>query len=194
MGGKYLHGFVQAVGKIRGLVLYTANCKAKREQEKLKKSQRIYIVSILDCDTLQSKILLQVISQTVSTYCIKGIFHISWHLLLDNLFDVLVGASDELLEHWTVRGESSYHQIDLFDFFTQILINTHVQLWLTHHFDLSVLTFTFPEMGEASGAQNAHELHLHVVGVCIACICKFLLRSGGRTGTKHSNTLLHFIV
>lgn len=31
---KYLHGFVQAVCKVRGLVLYTANCKAKRDKER----------------------------------------------------------------------------------------------------------------------------------------------------------------
>ena len=31
---KYLHGFVQAVCKVRGLVLYTANCEARRDKER----------------------------------------------------------------------------------------------------------------------------------------------------------------
>ena len=37
--------------------------------------------------------------ETAITDCIKGIFHVSWHLLLDDLLNVLVGASDKLLEH-----------------------------------------------------------------------------------------------
>lgn len=33
-----------------------------------------------------------------------------------------------------------------------------------------VLSFTSSEMGKASGAQNAHELVLHVIRVSVACI------------------------
>lgn len=36
------------------------------------------------------------------------------------------------------------------------------------------MTFTFPEVGEAPGAEDAHELHLHVVGVGVARLSQFL--------------------
>lgn len=54
---KYLHGFVKTICKIRGLVLYTANCKAKREKENAEEdSQKIYCVSSTHCDTLKNKV------------------------------------------------------------------------------------------------------------------------------------------
>lgn len=47
------------------------------------------------------------------------------------------------------------------------------------------MTFTFPEMREAPGAQDAHELHHHVIWVSIACIGKFLVCSGRTVGTQN---------
>lgn len=40
---------------------------------------------------------------------------------------------------------------------------------------LSVLTFTFPKMGEASGAQDTHEFHHHVIWLRVASIGEFLV-------------------
>lgn len=45
--------------------------------------------------------------------------------------------------------------------------------------------FTSPEMGKAPGAQNAHELHLHVIGLCIARISKFLMIAQGCQQWQH---------
>lgn len=64
------------------------------------------------------------------TYCIEGIFHVSWHVLLDNLFNVLVGVSDELLEH-CVRRQLVIGQRHFFFFagvwiYKQLIVS---QLW-----------------------------------------------------------------
>lgn len=82
---KYLHGFVQTICKIGGLVLYAANCKPRGEE----------IVRSIHCDTLGQSLL----SEWSFTNGKKSIFHISRHFLFDNLFNVLIGESDKLLEN-----------------------------------------------------------------------------------------------
>lgn len=55
-----------------------------------------------------------------------------------------------------------------------------------------ILTITFPEMGEASCAQNTHKFHLHVIRVCIARVCKFLIHARNKE-KPHFIFLLTFL-
>lgn len=64
------------------------------------------------------------------------------------------------------------------------ILSIHLHLNFNDLCDGSVLNSTFPEVGEASGAQDTHKFHLHVIRVCVTCISKFLISWRRTTGTN----------
>lgn len=53
---RYLHGFVQTVCKIRGLVLYTADCKDKRNMQQLRSCHPDWISSTVSSAVANLKV------------------------------------------------------------------------------------------------------------------------------------------
>jgi len=69
----------------------------------------IYIYTLIAVYTVTS----QKQGQTVITDGVKGILDVSGHFLLDDLFDVLVGVPDKLLEYWGHNKPMiSHHALD----------------------------------------------------------------------------------
>lgn len=97
---------------------------------------------------------------------IHGVFDISRHLFLDDLLNILVGASDELLKH--CEQSCAACAVSVFH------CTARGTLLPTESVLRSGYCLTSPQVRETPGAQHTHEAGFHGTGVIVACITKFL--------------------